>query len=99
MRYARTESEATWRTSLGARRAAQPVEEEPSGSGGSPVEPEGEFVEIVGQVLPADPMVQSAGCPSFEQRGDQVGSGHDRVEIIGEIARSRAMSETVVAES
>jgi hypothetical protein len=37
-----------------------------------PVEPEGELVEVVGQVLTADPVVQGAGCPTFEQRRDQV---------------------------
>jgi hypothetical protein len=43
--------------------------------------------------------VQGAGCPSFEQRGDQVRSGHDRVEVTGEVARGGLMSEAVVAES
>jgi hypothetical protein len=77
----------------------QPVEQQPPGSGGPPVEPEGELVEVVGQVLPADPVVQGAGSPSFEQRRDQVRSGHDRVEVTGEIARSGAMREAVVGES
>ncbi len=77
----------------------QPVEQQPSSSGGPPVEPEGELVEVVGQVLPADPVVQGAGCPSFEQRGNQVRSGHDRVEITGQIARAGLMSEAVVGES
>jgi hypothetical protein len=49
--------------------------------------------------LAADPVVQSAGCPSFEQRGDQVRSGHDRIEVSGEVARSGLMREAVVAES
>jgi len=48
----------------------QPVEQQPADSGGPPVEPEGELVEVVGQVLTADPVVQGAGCPSFEQRRD-----------------------------
>jgi hypothetical protein len=63
-----------------------PVEQQPTGSGGAPVESEGELVEVVGQVLPADPVVKGAGCPSFEERGDQVRSGHDRVEISGKVA-------------
>jgi hypothetical protein len=40
----------------------QPVEQQPPGSGGPPVEPEGELVEVVGQVVAADPVVQGAGC-------------------------------------
>ena len=77
----------------------QSVEQQPAGSGRPAVEPEGEFVEVVGQLLAADPVVQGAGCPSFEQRRDQVRPGHDRVEVIGEIARSGVMSEAVVGES
>jgi hypothetical protein len=50
-------------------------------------------------VLAADPVVQGSGCPSFEQRGDQVRSGHDRVEVTGEVARGGLMSEAVVGES
>ncbi len=50
-------------------------------------------------MLTADPVVQGAGRPSFEQRRDQVRSGHHRVKITGEIARSGVVSETVVAES
>ena len=38
----------------------QPVEQQPAGSGGPAVEPEGEFVEVIGQVVAADPVVQ--GC-------------------------------------
>ena len=67
----------------------QPVEQQPPGSGGPPVEPEGELVEVVGQVLAADPVVQGSGCPSFEQRRDQVRSGHDRVQVSGKVARVR----------
>ena len=48
----------------------QPVEQQPASSEGPPVQPEGELVEVVRQVLAADPVVQGAGCPSFEQRGD-----------------------------
>jgi hypothetical protein len=40
----------------------QPAEQQSSGSGGPPVEPEGELVEVVGQLLPADPVVQGATC-------------------------------------
>jgi hypothetical protein len=77
----------------------QPVEQQPSGSGGPPVEPEGELIEVVGQVLTADPVVQGAGCPTFEQRRDQVRSGHDCIRVTGEIAGSGVMSEAVVSES
>jgi hypothetical protein len=48
----------------------QPVEQQPPSSGGPPVESESELVEVVGQVLAADPVVQGDSCPSFEQRGD-----------------------------
>jgi hypothetical protein len=63
------------------------VEEHASGLGGAAVEPEGELVEVVGQVLAAGPVVQGAGGPALEQGGDQVRSGHHRIEICRGVAR------------
>jgi hypothetical protein len=53
----------------------QPVEQQTPGSGGPPVEPEAEFVEVVGQLLPADAVVQGAGCPSLSSEETRCGPG------------------------
>jgi hypothetical protein len=53
----------------------QPVEQQPSGSRRPPVEPEGELVEVVGQVLPADPVVQGPGCPSLSSEETRCSPG------------------------
>lgn len=45
----------------------QPVEQHLAGAGVAPVEPEGVLVEVVGQVIEADVVVQSAGDPALEQ--------------------------------
>jgi hypothetical protein len=41
----------------------EPVEEHPAGAGGAPVEAEAVFVEVVGQVLAADVVLQGSGDP------------------------------------
>jgi hypothetical protein len=46
----------------------QPVEEHAASSRVASVEPEGELVEVVGQVLVTEPVVQGAGRPALEQR-------------------------------
>ena len=43
------------------------VEEQPAGLGVSPVEPEGVFVPVVGQLVFLDAVVQGADEPAFEQ--------------------------------
>jgi hypothetical protein len=64
----------------------QSVEEHSARLRRSPVESEGEFVEVLGQVLAAESVMQGAGGPALEQRGHQVRSGHYRVEVIGGVA-------------
>ena len=44
----------------------QPVKQQPARLGGPAIEPEGELVEVVGQVLAADSVVQGPGSPAFE---------------------------------
>lgn len=55
----------------------QPVEQQASPSGVAAVEPEGELVEVVGQLVLGDREVQGPGQPSLEQRGGQVDSRED----------------------
>ena len=50
----------------------KPVEEHAAGFGVASVEAEGVFVEVVGQVLDGDVVVQGSGDPPFQQTGDKV---------------------------
>ena len=45
----------------------QSVEEQPAGLGVAPVEAERVLVEVVGQLVDLDPVVQRADEPPFEQ--------------------------------
>jgi hypothetical protein len=53
----------------------QPVEQQPSSSGGPPVEPEGELVEVVGQVLAADPVMRVPAVHRLSSEETRCGPG------------------------
>src|SRR5450759_4111637 len=57
----------------------QSVEEQAAGLGGAPVEPEGVLIEVVVQVVLGGGVVQGAGEPAFQQRGDHVDTGEEDV--------------------
>src|SRR5664279_1031646 len=79
----------------------QAVEKHAACAGVSAVEAEGVFVEVVGQQLVADGVLQRAGQPAFEQRRDQVHSGQDLVQIrvagLGEEVVGRDVAVRVAA--
>ena len=49
-----------------------PVEQHPSVRGGTPVEPEGEFLKIGWEMFPGNPPVMNSKKPSLQQRSDTV---------------------------
>src|SRR5271169_50999 len=55
------------------------VEEKPPVGGLPAVEAEGELVEVVGEVVMADAVVERPGEPALHERGDAVDSRHDDV--------------------
>jgi hypothetical protein len=62
-----------------SRRLDESVEEETTGSRGSPVEPECEFVEVVVEVPLADRSVVGSEPPPLEERGNSVNPGHSHM--------------------
>ena len=55
------------------------VEEQPAGLGTAAIEAEGEFVEVVVEMLVLDAALMRSDQPSLEQRRDVVNAGHDLV--------------------
>jgi hypothetical protein len=52
------------------------VEQQPSTTGATAVEPEYELVHVVGQVRDVNRSLMGSEQPTFGQRGDAVNSGH-----------------------
>jgi hypothetical protein len=53
----------------------EPMEEQAAAAGGATVEPEGELVEVVVELVDRVPVMQGAGEPALEQRRDPVHTG------------------------
>jgi hypothetical protein len=53
----------------------EPVEEQPAALRCVPVEPEGELVEVVVELVDRVPVMQGARQPALEQRRDSVHAG------------------------
>ena len=82
------------------------VEQHPAGAGLAPVEPEGEFVEILLKVLGAGRSLMSARQPSFDQGSDPVHARQQRryvsscslrCELVTRFVRVSALRQTLVA--
>lgn len=55
------------------------MEEQPAGRGTSAIETEGEFVEVVVEMLVLDAALMGSHQPSLEQRRNAMNAGHDHV--------------------
>src|SRR6476619_1708306 len=77
----------------------EPVEQQAAAACGASVEAEGVLVEVVGQVLLLDPVVQGADQPAFEQGGDQVHAGQHRGLVGGAVGGGGLVGEASVGES
>ena len=64
----------------------QPVEEKSPCLGFAPVEPKGELIEVVVELLELDAALMRADQPPLEQRSDEVDAGHDFVGWIDTVA-------------
>src|SRR5512132_451157 len=58
------------------------MEEQSAGLGTSAIEAEGEFVEVVVEMLVLDAALMGSHQPSLEQRGHVMNAGHDHVSRI-----------------
>lgn len=79
----RADDGVIWRWADGHGLLGQPVEEHAAGLGSAAVEAEGEFVEVVVEMLVLDAALQRSHEPPLEQRGDLVDARHDDVSRIG----------------
>lgn len=74
-----------WCRSYGDGLLGEAMEEQPASLRPPAIEAEGEFVEIVVEMLALDAALMSSHQPSLQQGGDIVDAGHDHLRRIGTV--------------